>query len=488
MANQLAPISINAPGSYGLNSQEGVEVLSPAWCTNADNCVIGESGNLESRKGYEQWNPNPNGAADDFTRVWEFITGIGNSKIFAATSSDVYLYQDSVTSPTSTKASTSVDDTWEFVNFNDKFLGFSPDFDPVVMGTTTFSDITIGSGTFPRGNIALVAAGRCWVVQAANGNVLKFSSLQDETKWNPADGGGAISFTNIWEKGTDRITAVAEFQNKLIVFGRKHVIILDGIQDPTDATVFGVVDQIVGVGCINRRCVQNIGTDLLFLSDSGIRSLSRTVLTTTHPLQDISRNVRSSLVDSIIDNSTFSFYNEGEGIVVFYQPNTPVGYCVNLKGRTPNDDYPITRWDSTEINDAFTTRAGLTLFTSGAAASSIYVNKYSGYEDGPSTSINFTYKSAWFLLSETSEIVIPKDFVVTYFTTGTPSVTYGLAYDFSDTFLTLPETAVVDGWNIKRVAALGQGLYLRLSIEAEENNESIRLRNLIIHLQPGSLY
>ena len=58
----------------------------------------------------------------------------------------------------------------------------------------------------------------------------------------------------------------------LLVFGEHSIIVYGGADSPASMSI---QDTISGVGCIDRKTVQNIGTDLLFLSDDGLRSLGR---------------------------------------------------------------------------------------------------------------------------------------------------------------------------------------------------------------------
>ena len=53
------------------------------------------------------------------------------------------------------------------------------------------------------------------------------------------------------------------------------------------------------MGCTARDSVQNIGSDILFLSEDGLRALSRTIELEKMPAQDLSKNIRTELLDFI---------------------------------------------------------------------------------------------------------------------------------------------------------------------------------------------
>ena len=58
---------------------------------------------------------------------------------------------------------------------------------------------------------------------------------------------------------------------------------------------FRIHDTVEGVGCIARDSVQHTGTDILFLSEDGVRSFGRTIQEKSMPMRDISNNVRNEL-------------------------------------------------------------------------------------------------------------------------------------------------------------------------------------------------
>jgi hypothetical protein len=89
-----------------------------------------------------------------------------------------------------------------------------------------------------------------------------------------------------------------------------------------------VEDVIDGVGCIARDTVQDIGSDILFLSDSGLRSLGRIIQEKSAPMRDLSRNVRDQLLAEVsveggIIKSTFTTRRKRST----YSPSHPYRRC-----------------------------------------------------------------------------------------------------------------------------------------------------------------
>ena len=104
--------------------------------------------------------------------------------------------------------------------------------------------------------------------------------------------------------GDDEIVALAAHNGFLIIFCRRSIIIYEGAELPSASTpVFKLNDTVEGVGCIARDSIQHTGTDILFLSEDGVRSFSRTVQEKSMPMRDLSKNVRTDLT-SIIGQQT----------------------------------------------------------------------------------------------------------------------------------------------------------------------------------------
>ncbi|WP_427126583.1 hypothetical protein, partial [Rhizobium leguminosarum] len=78
----------------------------------------------------------------------------------------------------------------------------------------------------------------------------------------------------VWPDGTDTIQAIAVHNGFLIIFGRRSILVYANAAIPASLSL---QDTIAGLGCIGQQTVQSTGADLLFVSDSGLRALSRVV-------------------------------------------------------------------------------------------------------------------------------------------------------------------------------------------------------------------
>ena len=105
---------------------------------------------------------------------------------------------------------------------------------------------------------------------------------------------GSIDVSKAWPDGADKVVALAAHNGLLVIFGEHSIIMV--YQNADTPASMSIADTISGVGCIDRKTVQSIGTDLLFLSDDGLRSLGRVIQEKSLPVSDLSRNVKQELI------------------------------------------------------------------------------------------------------------------------------------------------------------------------------------------------
>ena len=107
-------------------------------------------------------------------------------------------------------------------------------------------------------------------------------------------------------------------------------------------------DTIYGVGCISRDTVVNIGNDILFLSDTGVRSLSRVLVQKSAPLNDVSKNVRDRLMQDVALNNSNDWvksgYNELDGQYILSFPPLGKSWVFDLKQKLEDGSHRVTTW------------------------------------------------------------------------------------------------------------------------------------------------
>ena len=113
-------------------------------------------------------------------------------------------------------------------------------------------------------------------------DVIFYSVLLDGDDWNGI-GSGYIDLKSVW--GTDEIVGIAPFFGKLVIFGKNNIVVYD---NPYSGGTLSLNEVIKGVGLVSRDTIQAIGDDLVFLSETGLRSLARTTEKDKLPMLDLS--------------------------------------------------------------------------------------------------------------------------------------------------------------------------------------------------------
>lgn len=433
MPKSVVPLSIAAPGFYGLNKQREGSVLEPGWATEALECVIDEAGRITSRKGYAYSN------ATTFTNVvrsgHEYTDNSGNSVIIFAAGNKIYrLSGTSVVDITGT-ITTPTADNWKFVNFNGACYGVQSNHAMISLTTVSGSFANVSTtGTYQPGvgvDTVASAYGRLW---ALDGTDLKYSDLLDGTAWN-----GFFDLSKYWFSGVDEGTAVEDFNGFLVVFGKNNIIVFNNPYDPV--STMQIVENVGGIGCIARDSVQNIGTDLLFLSNTGVRSFGRTIQEKSMPVNDISKNVRDYLLSyasSETKANIKSVYSPIDGFYLLTFPTNGKTFCFDIRAFLPDGSTRVTEWNLAPTalwrNKTSTTYFGLTG----------YIARYTGYKDGVTSvgaggsSYTMSWNGGWVDFGEEARplLKIPKKMTLLMGGMAGRSVAVKWAFDYESSYTT----------------------------------------------------
>ena len=350
MAQQLQNITIAAPSFYGVNTQDSPVQQDAGFAAQANNAVIDKSGRITARKGYTYVSTNGAdvlGSSRGITTLTEFVANDGTVAVISAGNNKIFTGTTTLVDATPA-AYTITADNWKFVSFNDHLYMFQrgheplmySDHDGVVEAMTSHAHAT---GTPPEGNEVLAAYGRLWVGDIEDdGNTLYWSDLLNGSGWSGGST-GSLDLQNYWSNGTDSIVALAAYNGFLIVFGKKTVLIFSGAESPSSMTL---TDTITNVGCIARDSVQDIGTDLIFLSDAGIRSLGRTIQEKSNPISLISRNVNNDVLEALAQETLpiKSIYSQQEGFYIITFPSSSIVYCFDTKLPLQDGSLRATTW------------------------------------------------------------------------------------------------------------------------------------------------
>lgn len=506
---QLVPVTFPSPGFLGLNKEREQSVIGPEWATEAQNAVIDGAGRIAARKGWTDETTTPATGSPAFVQLHEYVKEDSTTSLIAASSADVWESSDDGDTWTSRKGALSPNGTnWQFVNFNNKVIAKLPDGSLAVKTSGNFAAISAASGTVPSAVTAIMAAfGRLWVLTKTD---LYWCALLDETKWATADGAGSQDLGYLWTRGTDEGVAISAYGSTLVVFGKRHIFLFTdghGSDRGIDPDTMYVGDTLENVGCLARDSVTAIGEgDIVFLTQTGIRSLGRTIQEKASPLNDITGNNRSYVntlfAPSGIDKTKIrAVFSPEEGFYLLASPSNHTTLCVDISKPLQDGTFRFTEWPGFEPNSLCHRTNGDLLF-----GWSGQVGKYDGYLDGTST-YRFVFRSGWLDLGEqNAALKFLKNMKLVAFSPAGVTVTLKWFFDFKRDFGYQQITYEGDGSDeygtgqygtaeysgglsqrINRVPAGRSGQYMLFGVETEVNGHPFAVQSITGYFTTGRL-
>ena len=409
-AKDIQPLVLDSIGVYGLNRQSSPSSLEHQWLTSANNIMLDDRGRITSRQGIKQLSTTIGSASsnsDIVKSLGEYINTSGSSKIFAGANDKIYLLNtgnlpNTLDEQTFTGTpQTLTDGNWEFCNFNDKFYGVQASHLPIYYDGTDWMDLEDASGFSKPGTVTTFNPtcctgnfGRLWVAGVAEANdVVYFSDTLIGHKFNTG-AAGSLDMKTVW--GGDEVVALASFMGKLVIFGKKNIAIYNDPWDPS-ATSFQLNEVIEGVGCVARDSVQALGDDIVFLSNSGIRSLSRTKIQDKMPLMDLSKNIKDEITTHITEadmDQVKGQYCLCGGYYALSFPDRNITYVFDFKGINPDQTPRCTTWNfetKKAPKSLLSTTEGKMYIGGGHSDYAGRVSLYNGYYDVEKDDVTASY-------------------------------------------------------------------------------------------------
>jgi len=429
MSQEIQTINIVAPGFKGLNTEDSVLSMEPSYATIADNCVIDKYGRLAARKGYELLTTNATQLGSSYIQsLHQFRDSGGNTVIFSTGNNKILSGTTTLTNATPASYTITADN-WKIVNFNDHCYFFQRGYEPLVYSNalgavTKMSSHPSYSATVPYANEVLAAYGRLWVADtSSNKSTVYWSDLLNGQKWSGGTS-GSIDLTKVWPDGYDEIVALAAHNNLLIIFGKHSILAYQGAEAPETMTL---ADTVAGVGCVSRDSVQYIGTDVLFMSYSGLKAFGRTIQEKALPLNDLSLTIKTDITNTVnIETGNIkSLYSPENSFYLIYFPSNTTIFCFDLKGTLENGAYRVTRWPENKFKSFHRLVNGDVYF--GLVGG---IGKYTGYLDN-TTPIVLKYYSPNLTFSVPSKLKILKKLRPTVVGGSSSIVSFKWGYDFS---------------------------------------------------------
>jgi hypothetical protein len=462
MAGRLQSSTISAPGFLGVNTQESSVDLASGYALEAYNCVIDKFGRIGARRGWQKVNSSTN--SDLLANDIEFIYNIPETDVTLCAGNNLILSRASGASTLVTEVNTTVADkpgtgtTAYSITGNDWMgasivFGEGPDISPHAYlaqaghlplvyhklgashahtgayGFNLLSDAgsvptTYASASDFKPNVVIGAYGRTWWADIVNDKqTLYFSALLDGTNLESGDS-GYLSLIDVFPNG-DEIVGLAAHNGFLIIFGRRNIAVY---ANPIDVTRLELVDLVANVGCIARDSIVNTGTDVMFLSDTGVRSIARVIQEKSAPINDISFNVRDDLVEFVESETNKekikAAYYPKDAFYILTLPTSKYVFCFDLRGRLQNGAARVTIWDSIEPTALHVTYTGDLLIGKEG-----YLGKYLGFLDDADT-YRLRYYTNYFDLGSPTTIKFLKkgNFVVVGGVGQAVALKYGFDY------------------------------------------------------------
>lgn len=135
--------------------------------------------------------------------------------------------------------------------------------------THTVTATNITDVNCPQTGVLVTATGRCFSA-SDDGQSVRFCKVGDPTDWTTSGNAGFLPVAQYFGGG-QKVYGLGIYQGKLAVFTDQSIQLWSIDPDPTAMALDRVVD---GVGTRHHASIVSLYGDLLFLSESGVRSLT----------------------------------------------------------------------------------------------------------------------------------------------------------------------------------------------------------------------
>lgn len=405
---KLKNISIRAPAVKGLNTQGSLGLVDPFWATTGLNCVFDDNDRAAARKGWTKLTGSAI-TTHDLEQIYVYevdkdtsiVVSTGND---SADSDAKTIWTGTTTLVDKSTGLTPSGNDWSFATLQGVCYGAQQGETLISYdgGAGAFTTVS-GAGTPPDGDHIAALSGRIWGFSADRGT-LHWSGLLDGAVWNAGGAGTVDITTHIAED--DFIVGLAGFQGNVVVFCRQSIIVFDNAEAP--GTTLTIKDIIPGVGCISKNSIVNVGQDVIFLDETGLRSLQRSLELQGTPMREISHNNRDAFLNDVEGvtnkNNCKAAYHPALGFYIITIPssNEHVEWYVDLRKTNEDGTARMFKWNHMEANAFAYDREADTFYI----AKTGVVGKYDDYQDN-GTDYIMEVKSGW-IDDKGAPVLIPK--------------------------------------------------------------------------------
>ena len=198
-----------------------------------------------------------------------------------------------------------------------------------------------------------------------------------------------------------------------------------------------LVDTVANIGCVDRNSVQATGTDVFFLSNSGVRSFGRTVQEKSMPMRDISKNVRNDLLAlnaNQVNNPLRSIYSPEEAFYLLSFSDSNSVYCFDMRTALEDGSHRVTLWTGVSLK-AFERLRNGTLYLGNTNG----ISTYSGFNDYGNTFL-MSYFTNPLTFGDASKFKMLKEIILTVLGGQSERLNINWGYDYTQSYTILPIT------------------------------------------------
>lgn len=444
MAQQQQNIAMNSPGYFGLNLEDSPVDLPQEYCIVADNAVIDSLGRLAARQGFDANTPVglPAGNYDvqSIGRVVDvnttrYIAGVevnGTPQLWEITNIET-------SSPTRTVLNLPAGYTMptanvQIINFAGRGVIIVPGAEMLILSGGTLSKASGQTDWIPPTALggspihttfspttATAAYGRLWVSGVeGDDETIYYSDILNPAKWldlqvtptDPLNTAGGLNVSENWPLGKDRIVGLAAHNNGLVVFGRSSILVWGNPQgDPAAVGGIYLADTIENIGLVNRDAITSDGRDLLFMDDTGLRSLGRTIQEQSAAIGDLTRPVRTALTTdlrkTLIEGGVELVFSPKNSFVLIILRSLGTVWVADTRQRMQDGSFRITKWPKTNLSTGFYVEEFEKLLF-GIDDADVALAHYTGSSDYNSEPYVFNYSSPILSFGDSTRLKIVK--------------------------------------------------------------------------------
>lgn len=299
MGNVIGKTRIDRRYFTGMNSYDAATEIGDTECVDIQNGLVSEEGLIVQRKGLTDIGDSISGAARNYGLGTLEVSGVANLYRVDATN----WYRLSGTSNW-VSVKSNLTNALESVMEQAKgllFLSNGTDNVHSINGSNTVTDEGDTNTDPPKGTIYEFHDNRMFAsgVSGANEDIVYYSDVADPQTWSRS--------TNIfraWQGAKGKVKQLKSFKEKELVIYKEDTILILDTTGATPLTDWELRLFNQTIGCPAGRTIVNIGNDHIFLSNDGVRILTRSQFDTvqagiiSREIQDIIDDINWDAIDT----------------------------------------------------------------------------------------------------------------------------------------------------------------------------------------------